>query len=170
MSLETEIAEWDSKSKDAISGVYERYCDQPDFLAILVTLLDDEPLQTGATWLLKHHFDENGAALNNDLVAAIYAKTPLLKHWESKLHILQCVDHLPIPPAQRAAAERFMRSCLQDEAKFVRAWAYSGFQKLAEQFPELQPEAVEILETALKTETAGSILSRVKRAIRDLED
>lgn len=166
MSLSADIAKWDGKSKTAIVQIYNRYVARPDFLREVVEAFDNANLQSGATWLLKHHFDEGGDALDPQLVREVYRSTPSLVHWDAKLHILQCVEQLPIPRSELPVAEGFIRRCLKDDAKFVRAWAYSSFHELAVQFPEYRPEVSQMLADALATETAGSVLSRVRRKLR----
>ncbi len=166
MSLKAEIAQWDRKSKDFISDVFDRHRDRPGFLTGLADMLDDAELQSGATWLLKHHFDAGGADLGEELVAAIYSRASGLVQWDARLHVLQCIARMPIAESEKTTVEAFVRVCLEDDAKFVRAWAYSGFCELARRFPELQPEAVNILDEAMTSETAGSVLARVRRELR----
>ncbi|MEO1160828.1 MAG: hypothetical protein AAFW74_10315 [Pseudomonadota bacterium] len=166
MSLERELGQWNRKSKDFISGLFDRYHDRPGFLTGLAGMLDDPQLQSGATWLLKHHFDEGGEPFEQDLVAAIYRKTPALIHWDARLHILQCMAQMPVPEPEMRTVESFVRHCLTDDARFVRAWAYSGLCELARRFPEFQTEAARVLNEALSHETAGSVLSRVRRELK----
>ena len=166
MSLEDEIGQWDRKSKDFISDVYDRRHDEPGFLTDLAGMLDDTHLQSGATWLLKHHFDVGGTPFDADLVTAIYRKTPALVNWDAKLHVLQCIARMPIPEPELRTVETFVRRCLPDDVKFVRAWAYSGLYELARRFPEFRAEATKVLNEALTSETAGSVLSRVKHELK----
>ncbi|MEO9877417.1 MAG: hypothetical protein ABJM26_17340 [Anderseniella sp.] len=166
MSLEDELAQWDRKSKDFVSNVFDRHHNQPDFLTDLAGMLDDTHLQSGATWLLKHHLDQNGEPFDTHLVTAIYRNTCALVHWDAKLHVLQCIAQMPIPDSEMRIVEVFVRRCLIDDAKFVRAWAYSGFCELARRFPQFQAEATHVLNEALTNETAGSVLSRVRRELQ----
>lgn len=166
MSLKTEVGQWDRKSKDFISEVFDRHRDQPGFLTDLAGMLDEAHLQSGATWLLKHHFDQGGEPFDTHLVTAIYRDTSALVHWDAKLHVLQCVAQMPVPVSEKPTVEAFVRHCLTDDAKFVRAWAYSGFCELARRFPEFRSEATHVLNEALSSETAASVLSRVRRELQ----
>ncbi len=166
MSLEDELGQWDRKSKDFLASLFDRHNCQPGFLAGLVGMVDDPRLQSGATWLLKHHFDQGGEPLDDKLVSAVYNKTPMLVHWDAKLHVLQCIKQMPVPDSQMRTVEAFVRHCLADDARFVRAWAYSGFCELARRFPQYQAEATHVLNEARASETAGSVLSRVRRELR----
>lgn len=165
-TLKADIDLWDGKSKDAIARVYQKHGGRADFLADVIALIAAEPTQIGATWLLKHYFDEGGPPLDATQAKAVYAKIGSLVHWEAKLHVLQCMEHMPIPKGQVKPVEKFLRVCLAGEAKFVRAWAYSGFHELARQHPEFRPEASRILADALETETAGSVLARIRRKVQ----
>ena len=165
-TLKADIDLWDGKSKDAIARVYEKHVGDADFLVDVIALIADEPTEIGATWLLKHYFDEGGEPLEENLVTAVYASVDRLSQWEAKRHVLQCMEHLPIPTAQVATVEKFVRACLSDEVKFVRAWAYSAFHELAKQHAQFRLEASRILAEALANETAGSILARVKRKMK----
>ena len=124
MSLKDEIARWDGKSKEFIADVFDRYRDRPGFLRGLADMLGDAQLQSGATWLLKHHFDEGGGNLDEDMVAAIYRKTSGLVQWDARLHVLQCVARMPIAEPEKSTVETFLRQCLEDDVKFVRARCY----------------------------------------------
>ena len=166
MSLETDLENWDMKSADAIAGIYGRYAKDPAFPGQIVAFMGKVPLQRGTTWLLKHHLEKSGDGVDDNLAEAIYEHAKQLEHWESKLHILQCMSRLPIPNTRVATVEAFLHKCLEDEAKFVRAWAYSGFRELAAQYPKFTMSVTQLLEHALKTETAGSIQARLRRVIK----
>ena len=166
MSLKDEIAAWDLKSKDAICAVYDRHAGVPGFAGEIIAFFDDPALQAGATWLLKHHFDEGGDGIGEPLSLAVFERLPVLEGWPARLHVLQCLDRMPIPASMMRQTERFLCDCLKDDVKFVRAWAYNGLHRLAEQYPQFQVEATQTLENALVTETAGSVLARVRRALK----
>jgi hypothetical protein len=166
MSLRDEIASWDEKDAVAIGNVYHRYSSDDSFLADVVSLLPEPPLQRGATWLLKHHFEVDGGEIDSNLAQQIYGEVTGLQHWESRLHVLQCMQYLPIPKRNLKTVERFVRDGLVDEIKFVRAWAYNGFGELARQYPKYRDEAQRLCENALLHETAGSVKARVRRVLK----
>ena len=162
--LEADVAAWDGKSADAIAGVYARHAGRRGFLDGLVALLEKEPLQRGATWLLKHHLEQADEPGDRKLADRVYAVLPDLTHWESRLHVLQCVPRLPISRARRKRVEAFVREALEDQKKFVRAWAYGALYELARQHDEYRAEALERLDRALESEAAS-----VKARIRQLQ-
>ena len=110
MTIEQEIRGWDGKSADAIRQVYNRHASSSSFLPDILDLIQQEPLQNGATWLLKRHVETTGCP-ENSAVAVIYDALPVLTHWETKLHILQIIPYLPIAETHRPAVETFLREC-----------------------------------------------------------
>ena len=126
MAIEQEISDWDGKSADEIRQVYDRHARSSSFYPDALNLIRSEPLQNGATWLLKRHVEKTGPP-ESSTARMVYESLPFLSHWEAKLHILQIVPYLPVPADCLHAVESFVRQCLVSDIKFVRAWAYSGF-------------------------------------------
>ncbi|MDA7948078.1 MAG: hypothetical protein MPJ78_11460 [Hyphomicrobiaceae bacterium] len=164
MSIRHYLASWNGKSADDIGDVYERHCADPSFVSDLLELAGDEALQKGATWLLKRHL-ENNEKLDPEEIEQVYALLPGLTRWESRLHILQCMPHMPVPEARRVAIEAFLRASMTDEVKFVRAWAYGGYWGLARQFPEYRAEAERLCEIAMHHE-APSVKARLRQVMK----
>lgn len=164
MAMIEDLLAWDGKSAGEISAVYQHYRDDPGFLDELITLSEQPATQMGATWLLKHHFD-NGGILNTGQIKQIYQLLPGLQDWGSKLHILQCIPQMPITEASRKAVEGFVRQCLNEKNKFVRAWAYNGFNELARQYPQYQETVKLLIEKALETE-AASVKARIRNILK----
>ncbi|MES9854670.1 MAG: hypothetical protein ABW170_22900 [Candidatus Thiodiazotropha sp. L084R] len=135
MSIKQEIENWDGKSSSDIGAIYNRYANEDYFVTSLIELFRLKELQKGATWLIKHHF-ENKKKLNINEVAAIYKLAPKVESWEAKLHILQSISYMPIGEAEKNSVELFLRNCLVDKNKFVRAWTYNGFYEMSLQYPE----------------------------------
>jgi hypothetical protein len=166
MGLQDDIANWDQKSRQAISDIYYRYHEGENFLPQLVGLIDRPELQRGATWLLKHHLQTTAIALDGDLVSVLYGNINKLANWESKLHILQAMAFLPVAGKYRKAVEYFIRDCLAAENNFVRAWAFNGFYQLAIDFPQYQPEAKKLFDHALTNEPAPSVKARIGNLLK----
>jgi hypothetical protein len=155
------IRRWNVKASESIDDLYFSLVDQPDFEDRLISALaGDEEVHRGATWLLKHHLEHKNQ-LSGDQVSLIFSQLESLKNWEAKLHILECLPYLVIPENHRNGVEKFVRSCLLEINKFVRAWAYNAMYELACQYPELQPEAEVIFEAASGDE-AASVKARVR--------
>lgn len=159
-TLQQAIAEWDGKSADYIGNVFEQHHTEATFVDELIELLQLVSLQKGASWCLKK-YTETDRNLDAFQVETIYALLPQLEHWETKLHLLQSISALPIPAVQKANVETFLRECLADKNKFVRAWAYNGFYHLALQHEEYEHEVRQLLEQAMQNE-APSVKARVR--------
>ena len=88
-----------------------------------------------------------------------------LEHWESKLHLLQSMPYMPIEKPVKQPVEFFLRNCLVDNVKFVRAWSYNSFHLLALQYPEYQAEVDKFFEMAMCDEVA-SVKARIRNILK----
>lgn len=164
MNLEKEIISWDGKSSSDIDAIYTRHSDDDSFVSKIIELSRKVDLQKGTTWLLKHHL-ESGQKLETDKCAAIFKILPKLEHWETKLHTLQCLPYMQISKAEKKDVEVFIRNCLIDDNKFVRAWAYNGFYEMSLQYPEYREETTQFFEMAMRDE-APSIRARIRNIMK----
>ncbi len=164
MDIKLEIAQWDGKSANDIGDIYSCYCCDSSFIPTIIDLVANVSLQKGATWLLKRHL-ENKNRLADAEVAEIYDQLKIMEQWESRLHILQCLPFIPIIKPKKKKVESFLRTCLLDNNKFVRAWAYNGFYELAVQYPEYKKEAHQFFEMAMRDE-APSVKSRIRNILK----
>lgn len=166
MSLEQAIAEWDKKSVVVIRDIYAKYHTEDDFLKQLVELMAQSDYQNGATWLVKHHLETSDQTLTAKQSTVICMHINELVHWESKLHILQIMGDIQIPKTLRDKVVSFVRTCLDSQEIFVRAWGYSAFYEVSKQFPQYHDEAINLLRAAPSRESAGSIKGRVRQIIK----
>lgn len=160
MSIESEIENWDGKSSVDIEAVYNRHITRTNFLSIVVHLLEIEHLQSGASWLLKHYF-ENGGAIDSRQASDILGKLYKIVAWEAKLHILQSLPYIPISIDRKEGVEYFLRNNLTNDNKFVRAWTYNGFYLLSKQFSEYVQETKSFFRMAMKDESP-SVKARIR--------
>ena len=165
MSIRQEIASWDGKSADDIRGIYDRNRHGSSFVSEILRLAKQQSLQKGAIWLLKRHL-ENTGYLEPRAIKDVYQLLQKLEHWETKLLVLQCMSYMPIPRTQKKKVETFLRECLVDDMKFVRAWAYSGLYELAFQYPEYQEETKQLFEMAMRDEPA-SVKARIRKVMKE---
>ena len=164
MSLLQDLSAWDKKSTHDIQAIYVNYSSSNSFVADIISLIVKGRQLTGATWLLKYYF-EQGGRLSTREIHAIYSVLLNLDSWESRLHILQSIMYMPIQSNDFQGVENFVRKGLTDSNKFVRAWSYHGFYELARTFPDLQEEAQEIFDMALRDE-AASVKARVRNILK----
>ncbi len=164
MAIKRAIAQWDGKSVNDIGDIYHCYHDDPLFVPTIIDLLANVSLQKGATWLLKRHL-ENKNRLTDAEIAEIYDRLKIMAQLESRLHILQCLPFIPVMKSRKKKVESFLRACLLDNNKFVRAWAYNGFYELAVQYPEYKKETRQFFEMAMRDE-APSVKSRIRNIMK----
>ncbi len=164
MTLLEEIASWDGKSATALQSTYERHSDDEDFVATVLEHIADVELQRAATWLLKRHL-EAGNSLSPGDSRAILGVLSDQEHWESRLHLLQCLPYLDIPEDQSTGLEQFLDSCLESDNKFLRAWAYNGFNELALRLPSYRDEVNLMLARASESE-AASVRARIRNILK----
>ena len=164
MSIESELSTWDKKSASSIAAIYQRYKDDKQLIEQLIQLMTQKEHQIGATWLIKHAL-ENGDQIHSNQAVLVFEKLPLLDHWESKLHVLQCLRHLPIARSELKAVETFIRKALTSSNKLLRAWAYSGFYELSRQFPEYAEETRQLFQLAMQDE-AASVKARIRNIMK----
>ena len=164
MTLLDEITSWDNKSATALQSTYERHSDEDGFAATILAHVADAELQRATTWLLKKHL-EMGNSLSPAGSSALFGVLSVQEHWESKLHILQCLPYLAIPEEERASLKHFLDSCLESDNKFLRAWAYNGFNELSLRFPRYREEVNRMLAQARDSE-AASVRARVRNILK----
>ena len=162
--LEDAIRSWDGRVSGDIDAIYMRHCNDESFVSNVVKCLQEVKLQKGATWLLKRYL-ERGQTMKPNHVAKIFAQLSKLESWESRLHVLQCMQYMPIGARERAQVEGFLRKCLIAPNKFERAWAYNGFYEFALQYPEYEEQARSFFNMAMRDE-APSVKARIRNLMR----
>ena len=161
MDLFLTLRRWGDRSSEDLNELYALVADQAEFENRLIDSLNgDEEIHRIATWLIKHHLEQKHA-FTSDQMSQVFDQLSHLKNWEAKLHVLQCLPHVDVPSNHKETVEDFIRSCLSEINKFVRAWAYNGFYELACQYPEMQAEAEALFEAASEDE-AASVKARVR--------
>ena len=163
VTLRRAVCAWDGKSATAIAAVHERHRTERGFVSGLIDLLSEPDAQRGASWLLKHHLD-SGKRLNSAQARKVYHALAGLAHWESCLHLLQSLQYLNVASDDRTLVEGFVRRCLGQDNKFVRAWAYDGLYRLAAQYADLTEEVDKIFDMAMRDE-APSVKARIRRLL-----
>ena len=159
-NLTADLGSWDGKSTAVLQSIYERHAVDGDFLPTLLAHLSDVNLQRASTWLLKRHL-EFGNSLSPAECRAVLGNLASQQHWESKLYLLQCLPHLSVAEEDREGLETFLDACVRSDRKFVRAWAYNGFNELALGFPQYREAVDRMLARASESEVA-SVRARIR--------
>lgn len=161
-TLRADLGSWDGKDASAIGAVYTRQHRKRGFVGSVVRLAGEADLEAAASWLIKHHL-EAGGGLSEGQAQCFFAASRAFMDWEARLHALQIMEFIEIPAGSVRDAKRVVERGLADENKFVRAWAYSGFARLASAHPRFREEAERLLADAEETETAASVRARVRQ-------
>lgn len=153
---------WDGKHVASLKEIHQKFQKKDSFW---ITLLDvyqsDKTLRKACTWLIKYHYDQK-YSIKQSLIDQMLSMCNELTDWESKLHILQLLPDLKISSKNVPLLDVFVRNCLKDDKKFVRAWAYQGFYELTKYIPEYKHELNVICEEALLVESA-SVKARIRK-------
>lgn len=133
--------------------------------AQLVDALVDERAEVPATWMLLDLL-KAGLELEANATAALMRRVERVTAPDARLHLCQSVRFLSVPKRNREQLARFLRSGLEGEVKFVRAWALDGMCALAQQHSDFAQEASRTLARAA-SDPAASVRARARRLLSD---
>ncbi|WP_300055551.1 hypothetical protein [uncultured Roseobacter sp.] len=167
--LATALGDWDGASASALAEIYCNHSGEPEFLLSLLEACRSPETEGAATWLIKHHCEQSEAPLPPQMVATLYALLPGFTDWAAQLHILQCVDHLSIPPEAADTVMDFLTRAATSERKLVCAWSLYAAAQLAVQHPDHRPAARALLDTASARGHSGAVAVRLRKARTLLE-
>ncbi len=162
--LKDELAQWDG-SVESLGLTYQHRHADKDFLKELLALFTVQPLQLPASWLLKHAL-EDGVILADKQVSRLLKSAASLENWQARLHLLQSLQYLSIPSNSTDVLHAFLTACLQEDNKFIRAWAYQGFIELAQQHAAYQAESNSLINRAM-LEEAPAIKARLRNRLKN---
>jgi hypothetical protein len=164
MGVEEAISAWDGKLVTHLEDIYCKHNDDEAFVAKVIQSIKNETHQKGATWLLKKHL-ESGNPIDATEIATVYSHLTELVGWESKLHILQSIQYMKVAESEVEQVVFFLRVCLTDTNKFVRAWTYNGFYEISVLYPTYKKETKQFFEMAMRDE-APSIKARIRNILK----
>ena len=160
-----------AKKSPIILKELERYYDlnheKEDFPDNLLNQLPDDEFENANTWLLKRYL-ENGNRLPANFEIRILDLLPLLSSWEAKLHLLQILPYIAVPKSRSFTIREILLALINENNKFIRAWAYNGLYHLQTCHPEFKTEMITLLNKAYSNE-APSIKARIRNILRDDE-
>ncbi len=159
VELKTELLQWNRKDVNTLSLIYQEHQFEGEFINQIFDLIEEEEFASGATWFLKHHF-EQGEQLNDSEINTLYGKLNAVKNWEARLHLLQVIPYMPISDQNKSKVDPFIHQCLDDDNKFIRTWAYNAMFVLSQQYPEYISEVNHLFKMALVKESP-SVKARI---------
>ncbi|MCP4400146.1 MAG: hypothetical protein GY801_22915 [bacterium] len=72
---------------------------------------------------------------------------------------------MPIEKSHANGVCAFLKACLVDRHKFVKAWAYNGLYELATQHREYTEETQQLFDMAMRDE-ATSVKARIRNIMK----
>jgi len=163
MTIKQDILAWDGKSFETIRAIYDNYSQDPNFVKTLITLMVEQESQRGSSWLLKTYLSKGGLIEKAEIIK-LFQLHIHLNHWETRLHMLQSLSFIQIPKEYKAKLVAFLRQCLNEDNKFIRAWSYNGFWLLSRQYPQYQQETQNLFSVAMREESPA-VKARIRRIL-----
>ncbi|MCG8441296.1 MAG: hypothetical protein MI723_05745 [Caulobacterales bacterium] len=168
--LRAALGAFDGAAVTILGEVGARHSGEPGYAAALVALTTDaDPLmQRAGSWLLLDHVRSAGALGAEDL-ARLGSGLERIADWQTALHVLQALDHIPpvAPPAEPFIA--FAEHYLDHARPFLRAWSMNALRRLALAHPALTPRA-DAARTRALNDPAASVRARARARIADAAD
>ena len=137
--------------------------------AMIIAAADDDPMiQVAATWMLKG-LAARSADLSESQLELFFGSLSRLHDWQAKLHVCQMLQYVAIPEASQKNVSLFLERELEDENKFLRAWAYSGLFEVSKQFKSYSRRAKSLIDQGEADERAGSVKAHVRANRKTME-
>lgn len=135
-----------------------------NFLDNVIGLITEVEFEQANTWLLKRYIEE-GNKLPTEKQLRILDLLSSVVHWEARLHLLQILSHLTIPKSKSSKTRDVLLKLIQENNKFIRAWAYNGLYHLQTCQPEYKTEVISLLNRVYQNE-APSVKARIRNILR----
>lgn len=161
--LEAQLQQFDGKHTDSLLRSAEALSLEGSTIDHLISLAErsDAPMQTAATWLLKH-FQSRDVSFTPAQVTRLVEQICSSGPWESRLHLLQMLPSLAIPAASTEQLFQSLVATLSERNKFIRAWVYKALHSLASQHRDYAPNVLPLLGQASRDE-AASVRARLRQ-------
>jgi len=159
-ALSQALFDFDGKSASPL----EKFCAAHSADANLIAELcdfaasDDRNVQAAATWLLKRLGAQLSPSQCETLLGLLLQETS----WLARLHVLQMMDTLTVPPTLAAPLMRALTAQAVGANTFIRAWSVHGAAALADQHPAYRDRFLDLLAAAEQDE-AASVRARLRR-------
>ncbi len=163
MNVSEELRQFDGKRIGPLEAVATQLLTCEGSVDELLTLSHrgDGKMQTAATWVLKW-LGERHVRLSKSQTQEVIRLLRSVTHWEARLHLLQLINGLEIPPRNGTSLHRILKENLNDDNKLIRAWSYNGLFVLGEQISSFRNQVGELLNKA-QHDPAASVRARVRQ-------
>lgn len=165
-----ELREYDGKSTAILGEIAHRWSQKPHYLEALLGLFrnSDPTTQNGASWLFKS-FVEGDEPVGNEVSTGLCDQAALLNDWAAQLHVCQSVQHLTFGPVEARKLGTWVRTLLDHDRPFLRAWSLDALVGLSSFDPLLRLQAKKALLQAL-SDPAASVRARARKLKTPGED
>ena len=161
-SLIEALSSFDGKRIDTLEAIAGAFPASPQLLTQLCELTQSEErrMQSASTWLLRRYHQAR-AELSPQQTAQLLQVLLRDAYWEARLHVLQLLGDLCIPPEFVAALWAALIKQIKDRNKLIRAWSYNGLALLAHHNERYRNEALSRLAHGEQDE-AASVRARIR--------
>ena len=164
MTIEEILTTGNSVSAARLRQGFESLRDDDALFGVLLPYCKDPSSETSATWLVLEEL-KSGRTISADETSYLIGCLGSFGSWEAQLHVLQSIQFLRIPDAERSRLWRRLLELIESRRTFVRAWAYDALSVLADQHHQFRAEVTELV-TAAKRKEAPSVVARIRNIRR----
>lgn len=159
---------WDGKSTDFLVDLYTHTTITTSIINDWLTCANesDQKCQRGATWLIKETL-KSGNKFSSEETILLLDTFMCAEDWETRLHILQCFKYLDLTLYSSDKLYEALKFTLHSDVKFLRAWSYDAFYRLALADKNYQPLFHDQLTWGTHNES-GAITARIRTIVREI--
>lgn len=167
--MNSDFLEWDGKSTDFLVYLLSHTKVTSVTLDHWIDLLskDDQKTKRASTWLIKEAL-KSGIKLSEAQTRKLLDEFMHIEDWETKLHILQSFQFINLSHYSTDHLYEALKYTLHSDIKFLRAWSYDAFYRLALVDQNYQKLFHDQLTWGMENES-GSISARIKNIVKDID-
>ena len=170
-ALQSHLAQYDGRHTDILERVAVAIAEDPDAACTLVDISAEHPLghtASAATWVLLWLVKRaNAPAIDAATIARLGAVLAKADHWETRLHILQALEHVDLgtilSKSQRESLAKLAMRHTSDARPFVAAWALNLLGRLGDGVSRRTQTQIAGLIEAAETNGPASTKARLRQ-------
>jgi len=157
-----ELRHFDGRALTVPGEIAARHKDRPGYLdGLIACAIEDEPhISSGATWLIKHHF-EDGGNLSGKQTEKWIETFSGLPDWQAQLHFCQTLQYPNLGNIDCSRLVLFLEDLTGHKRPFLRAWAVDGLCRVAMAQEAYRATADQSVDQAMK-DSAASVRARAR--------
>lgn len=167
--METLFLSWDGKTTDFLVDIISH---TPINHTVIDQWLDlsaksEKKCQRGATWLIKETL-KSGTKLTKEETIQLLDIFLYSEDWETRMHILQSFKYLDLSVYSSDKLYEGLKFTLHSDIKFLRAWSYDAFYRLALSDSNYKQLFHDQLTWGMSHEN-GSITARIRNIVKEID-